>query len=304
MFDSETMNYYEIMTYWGFSDAELIKRFHPDSPRIVAKIGTGNGHYILKGIPDIRDGESRGEQTIRGNVSAHQFLGNQKRIAPRIFPVKNSDQKYYLKKDGYWFYLIEFIEGRPMQDTPEDEFVLGKLARRLHSLEGYSCPSALNENKRRFYKWFRDKSFKATFDVLLDSLPDFGRYDRCLIHTDLGPHNTIVRSNGEAALVDLDDSGIGSRYLDLGWAFIMQFVEHTENMQLSYRFDLAQAFLKGYYKAAQITEKEYDLLWQGAVYMHISYMQSYGPDAIDSLWKILQFGLAQKPILWEMIKNT
>ena len=102
-------------------------------------------------------------------------------------------------------------------------------------------------------------------------------------------------------LIDLDDSGIGSRYLDLGWPFIMQFVEHTEQMHLSYRFDLAKAFLRGYYETARISPKEYDLLWQGAVFMHISYMQSYGPDAVDSLWSILQFGLEQKAALWEML---
>ncbi len=102
-------------------------------------------------------------------------------------------------------------------------------------------------------------------------------------------------------LIDLDDAGIGSRYLDLGWAFIMQFVEHTEQMRLSYRFDLAQAFLEGYYGTARISRMEYDLLWQGAVYMHISYMQSYGPDAVDSLWNILQFGLEQKTALWQLL---
>lgn len=59
--------------------------------------------------------------------------------------------------------------------------------------------------------------------------------------------------------------------------------------------------MKGYYETVQIPEKEYDLLWQGAVYMHISYMQSYGPDAVDSLWKILQFGLEQKSVLWKMM---
>lgn len=303
MYDFQTINLYEIVTCWGLANAEIIKLSHPDAPRIVAEISTGNGHYILKGIPDTGDEESRGEQTICGNVSAHQFLGNQKGIAPRIYPVKGSGQKYYLKKSGYWFYLTEFIEGRPMQDTPEDELMLGKLARTLHSLEGYSYPSALNESKQHFYGWFEEKPFKAAFDELLDSLPDFSKYDRCLIHTDLGPHNAMISTEGKAVLIDLDDSGTGSRYLDLGWAFIMQFVEHTKDMKLSYRFDLAQAFLKGYYGTTQITEKEYDLLWQGAVYMHISYMQSYGSDAVDSLWKILQFGLAQKTILRKM-QNT
>lgn len=303
MYDLGTLHLYEVMTYWGFSDIRLIKQVRPDSSRIVAEIDTENGRYILKGIPNAGDEESRNEQTIQGNVSAHQFLGNQKGIAPQIFPIKGSTQKYYLKKDGYWFYLLEFIEGHPMKSTPEEEFLLGSLARRLHSLEGYSCPSALDEDKRHFYSWFRNKPFKAAFNALLDSLPDFSRYDRCLIHTDLGPHNTMIKVSGEAVLVDLDDSGIGSRYLDLGWPFIMQFVEHTKNMQLSYRFDLARAFLKGYYGAMQISEEEYSLIWQGAVFTHISYMRSYGPDAVDSLWEILQFGLAQKSALWEMIKN-
>ncbi|MDE6748412.1 MAG: hypothetical protein K2K21_05020 [Lachnospiraceae bacterium] len=68
----------------------------------------------------------------------------------------------------------------------------------LHSLEEYSFPSALNENKQRFFSWFSEKPFKASFDMLLDYLPDFEKYDRRLIH--------------------------------------------TEDMQLSYRFDLVLAF--------------------------------------------------------------
>ncbi len=101
-------------------------------------------------------------------------------------------------------------------------------------------------------------------------------------------------------LSDRDDAGIGARHLDLGWPFIMQFVDfnhQTEKMQ--YRFDLALSFLRGYYGERRLTGEEYDLLWQGAVFMHISYMQVYGPDAVESLWKILRFGMERKPELWE-----
>ena len=52
MYDPQSLNLHEILTYWGFSDAKLIKHFHLDSPRIVAKIENENRHYILKGIPD------------------------------------------------------------------------------------------------------------------------------------------------------------------------------------------------------------------------------------------------------------
>ena len=37
--------------------------------------------------------------------------------------------------------------------------------------------------------------------------------------------------------------------------------------------------------------------------MHISYMQVYGPYAVDSLWKILKFGIEQKETLWGMLKK-
>ncbi|MDE7044746.1 MAG: hypothetical protein K2O97_06980, partial [Acetatifactor sp.] len=64
MNDTQTINIQEIMIYWGFTDAEPVKCFHPDSARIVAQIRTGGGDYILRGIPDAGDGESRGEETI------------------------------------------------------------------------------------------------------------------------------------------------------------------------------------------------------------------------------------------------
>ncbi|MBQ6660642.1 MAG: hypothetical protein IJM57_04345, partial [Lachnospiraceae bacterium] len=58
---------------------------------------------------------------------------------------------------------------------------------------------------------------------------------------------------------------------------------------------------RGYYGEAPVAREEYDLVFAGAIFMHVSYMQSYGPYAVDSLWKILQFGIAQKEPLWKMI---
>lgn len=122
------------------------------------------------------------------------------------------------------------------------------------------------------------------------------------IHSDIGPHNSMRRNTGELVFIDLDDAGVGSRYLDLGWPFIMQFVDlNHSTKEMHYRFDLAKAFLSGYYENDRISENEYDLLWYGAIFMHISYMQCYGPYAVDSLWNILKFGIEQKDILWNYI---
>ena len=59
--------------------------------------------------------------------------------------------------------------------------------------------------------------------------------------------------------------------------------------------------LKGYYGEAAVSRKEFDLIFYGAEQMHISYMQTYGPYAVDSLWKILNYGMEQKEVLWNMI---
>lgn len=61
-------------------------------------------------------------------------------------------------------------------------------------------------------------------------------------------------------------------------------------------------FLKGYYGDELISRSDYDLIWQGAVYMHISYMKCYGPDAVKPLWRILKFGMKQKEVLWKRLK--
>lgn len=284
----------EALKHWELPGAELLEQFRKDSPRLIFKVRAENGFYILKGIP-----EEKPEEVIRGNVEVHRFLGNEKGIAPRIFAAR--DGSFYVKEGGFWFYLLEFIDGKTPEASVENEELLGRLARQCHSYKEYPYPTGLTEDKQRFYEWFAEKAFKPEFDRLLDGLPDFCKLDRCLIHTDLGPHNVIITPDGQMVLIDLDDAGLGSRYLDLGYPFICQFVEHDDKMNLRYRFDYAKALLKGYYGEEEISRPEYELLWQGAVYMQISYMQCYGADAVDSLWRILKFGLEQKEALWEKL---
>ena len=282
------------LEYWGFSDMEIIQQVNDEeSTRWVFHVMADGRHLLIKGLP-----EEKSEDVIKGNTLAQKYLGNQKGLAPKL--IYTPDGAPYIKLEDYWFYVMEWIAGENLEETPQDEYDLAVLAKKLHSFREYDYPCALTENKQMFYEWFADKPFKAEFDAILDSLPDFKTLDRCLIHTDLGPHNSVRNKQGEVMLIDLDDAGIGSRHLDLGWPFIMQFVDFNHDTEeMKYRFDLAESFLKGYYKDSELTGEEYDLLWHGAVYMHISYMQCYGPYAVDSLWSILKFGMAQKEVLWE-----
>ena len=40
-----------------------------------------------------------------------------------------------------------------------------------------------------------------------------------------------------------------------------------------------------------MSREEQELLFAGAIQMHVSYMQTYGPYAVDSLWAILRSGM-------------
>lgn len=283
----------QALKYWGITAFTLLERYHEKTERILCSIEAAGHIYFLKGLP-----REKAEETVLGNVRAQEYLGNREHMAPAI--IYTADGKSYIGEGDYWFYLMEYIKGSNLEETTADEYVLGQMARKLHSLRDYTCSSSLKQDKSRFYDWFVEKPFKPEFDRILDGLPDFTQYEQCFIHSDLGPHNAMRRNTGEVVFIDLDDAGIGSRYLDLGWAFIMQFVDFNhQTEEMRYRFDLALAFLQGYYGDEPLSNAEYDLIWQGAVYMHISYMQVYGPDAVDSLWKILLYGMAQKKELWE-----
>lgn len=241
-------------------------------------------------------------ETVIGNTKAHMFLGNQIGLAPRLIALP--DGRPFLKEGTYYYYLLEYVEGRQLLETIEDEYILGKASRELHTLEGYDHPCSFNseEQKNVFLGWFSEHEFKKEYDDIINGLPNFSDYDQCFIHTDIGPHNAVLSNEGKVIFIDLDDAGIGSRYIDFGWPFIMQFVDYNKKTQkMRYRFDLAKAFLKGYYGDKNITKEELDMIWNGAVYMQISYMQCFGPEAVIPLWSILKFGMAQKKRLYDML---
>ena len=284
-----------VMHTHGFGAVEIHERYNPSSPRIIYKLTAGGEAFILKGIPD-----TVAEPIIQGNVGAHEFLGAHG-LAPALIPFPDGER--YIRKCGFWLYMFGFVDGRTLTDTDEDERDLGALARRLHSLKGYALKTWFDGDRTPYYEMYRDRHFKPEFDRLLNEMPEFRTLAQCFTHSDIGPHNAMRKKNGEVVFIDLDDSGIGCRYLDLGYPFIMQYADLRDG-EFSYNFDAAISFLKGYYSGERPSREEYDLLWQGAVFMHISYMDCWGEDAVERQWQLLQYGLSQKEPLWEHITEV
>lgn len=288
-----------ILQNWGICHADILENFETHKDKIVCKIKTEIGTVVLKAQP-----ANSKEEFITGNITAHEFLGNLHHMAPKI--LYRPDGTAFWKNEDYYFYLMEFIEGRKAQETLEDERLLGHASAQLHQLSGYQRKSTYDTKAiiKQAKDWFSEYTWKAEFDEILTTLPDFDKYKQCFIHTDIGPHNAIVRNNS-IVFIDLDYAGIGSPYIDLGWPFIMQFVNYNRQTQeMKYEFELAKAFLEGYISLNPLTRFEYDLIWHGAVLMHISNMKCYGKEAEQPLWDILQFGMKSKDELYRMIYNT
>lgn len=280
---------------WGFEHAEVIEEYDVSGGRIVCKIRTESSDVVLKGIPNTID-----KTVIESNTKAHEYLGNINGLAPSLLSLP--DDSHYIRHDEYYFYLMTYIGGRQLQETADDEYLLGKKTRQLHQLHDHRVASPLYvPNKIKEYRsWFKEYDFKEQYNSIIDALPDFEMYDQCFIHTDIGPHNARYNKDGEVVFVDLDDAGHGPKYLDLGWPFIMQFVDYNKSTgEMKYQYDLAVAFLSGYFADGTIDKQTYDRIWEGAIYMHVSYMKTFGPEAVEPLWNILNFGMNQKDKLYE-----
>jgi Ser/Thr protein kinase RdoA (MazF antagonist) len=291
-------NILEILNHWGIKRGEILQQLNTYADRPVYKIQTEMGVVLLKGhSADVS------EEFIVGNIHAHEFLGNLQHMAPKLY--YKTDGSGFYRDDNHFYYLMEYIDGRQGQETVDDEILLGEATAKLHTLSGYTHLSTYHVPAiiKRAKGWFFDYDWKCEFDELLDSLPDFDNYKQCFIHTDVHPQNVIIRDN-KVIFIDLDDSGLGSPYIDFGYAFIMQFVNHNKKTQeMKYEFELAKAYLEGYMRLVKLTRFEYDLLWSGAIISHINLMKCYGPDAEIPLWNILKFGLAQKDKLFEMVEG-
>lgn len=284
-----------VLRHWGMQDAVVLKQYETLGGRIVCKVQTDAGLVILKGQPIAVP-----KERIISDISAYEFLGNRHRMAPRI--CYRPDGTALWKDAVYWYYVQEFLDGGQAEETAEDERLLGMAAAAMHKLTGYARPCLFHvgESLQKFETWYSDRPWKAEFDALLRQMPNFDQYRQCFIHTDICPANVIIRE-GSAIFIDLDGAGCGSPYLDLGWPFISQFVKYDKKTkELGYKFDLARAYLAGYCSEFPLSRTEYDLVWWGAVYTHIYNMQWYGPDDMDPLWEILNFGLAQKGALLQL----
>lgn len=288
----------EIASFWGFNNIIIKKTFEAKGGRSVDLISTEQGDFILKVFnTDI------GKKQISKFTLALQYLNNKNiKLSPKV--IESQTKQLYSKFCDRYVYLMEYVEGRQLNEVPEEEYALGQAAAVLHTYDDYCIESELNTNAitKDMYQRFYEYPFKKEYDKVVEMLPDFDNYKKAFIHTDIGSHNAILSKEGKIIFVDFDDAGRGSIYIDAGYPLITQFVRYQKNGELKFNYDNAKAFYEGYFSKQKPNLKEKELIFHGAVFMQLMYMPCYGEEGVKPMWEILNFALKNRDRIMSALK--
>ena len=86
----------EALKCWAFEDICIMEQFHEESTRLTYHVLADGKQLLIKGLPD-----EKTENVIKGNTLAHEYLGNQKGLAPKL--IHTLDGASYIKQEDYWF---------------------------------------------------------------------------------------------------------------------------------------------------------------------------------------------------------
>lgn len=293
------INLNKALSFWGISEFVVFKVVESNEERIIYFIRSDGKEYVLKVF---ESGHPKG--FLEKDTAVLEFLGrNEKKISPKL--MKTIGNEKYIKVDDNYMFLMEYIKGAEVSESIQDEFKLGQTAARLHLIENCTYGSGINVYKQMFnmYGRFENFSFKEEYDEIIDILPDFTSYKNCFIHTDIAPHNAIKTEEGEIIFIDFDDAGVGPMYIDLGLPLIVQCVCFKDilpgqvigkNDKPYFKYEAAKAFYEGYYSVTPLSSEEKELIYYGAIFMHLIYMASCPDEEAEYRWAVLKYAINNK----------
>lgn len=261
---------------------ELLKK---SGERTVYKVSADEGTFIFK-IAD----PAKSEATVLKDTQILRFFEEVDYPAPRL--LLSREHTNYVLHDGKCIYALSYLEGSEPASNKENYAKLGEVTAKLHSLKGYTIPTDFTAEVEIPTMLARAEKFgmEARYAELVKALPDFSRLPTCLIHTDIGSHNSIQLPSGKIVLVDWDDAGIGTRILDLGFPLICDFV--TKDL----RFDKerAEAFYKAYCSIVELTDEEKEHLFDAGLFYALSYTIFDDSGIVEGQWQKVLWAIEHK----------
>lgn len=269
---------------WPLSNVELHEVYRA-VPRIVRRISSDQGDYVIKAADPSKDKEA-----IERDTATFDFLESKQFPAPRLLHA--TDNQKYVYQDGRFWYVLAYINGNAnIEGTPQNWRAIGRLMGRLHSLDGYTQASdfTCNSEITRMLKRAAKYNIGEEYIKLVRNLPDLSNLSQAFIHTDIGKGNVIQQKDGNLVLVDWDDAGLGTRILDVGFPLICAFVKDN-----TFEAENAKAFYQGYVSKVTLNAEEQAHLFDAALFFILSYSIFDGFGVHQENWQKAQFAVAHR----------
>lgn len=225
-------------------------------------IRTTKGDYLLKIL---------NFQTEKELEKELEVMDRLKDKLPCSFPLLTKNKKHYINYHGSIVLVKKFINGKPIlrgeQLSSKNLAQLGKYYAIIHKTRNIS-----NVPKKDLYTDLQnffdkiDKSFpeykiaKFSFSLLKAHRFEPSNFPKGLIHADLHTENILVYNNKIVAILDFEDSHIGSFVYDLGICILDTCWKRNGLSR-----ERIETLIEGYESIRKLTEKEKGHLLDSAI---------------------------------------
>lgn len=277
--------------FWPLTNVKIGRILQKSGKRIVCEIFANEGAFVFK-VAD----PSKTEEKIKLDIFAFDFLKDKNfQNIPALLKTKEGEG--YKKLENQFVYVMERIDGKAPERTPENWAQLGDIATELHSISGYPYETlfTVESEMPKFSETAAKLSFACEYMNLVKSLPNFSDLSASLIHTDIGPHNAIQKPDGLIVLTDWDDAGVGTTILDLGFPLICHFVTD----ELNFEKERAVAFYNAYFAKRSLPKEEKSLIFDAGLFFALMYIP-YGDT--EKHWQRIKFAVENKELISSVLK--
>jgi Ser/Thr protein kinase RdoA (MazF antagonist) len=277
---------------WKFKKIELIHAYPCAGNKAVYLIGTDKGKFIMFAF-----GKFIREDDIIRYTQALAYLNSKAlKVAPRILEDKDGD--FYREICDKYVYIMEYVDSsRELTLNPEDEYKLGRITALLHSFDDCEAKCGMppiDQIVAGSYEKLKDYPWKSELYEVIDSLSKSNNYKQTFIHVDLSPHHALIDKDNKVFLIDFDNCGKGSIYMDVGYHIIANFVHHYTPGQFIIYNESATAFFEGYSSVSKLEYGDKQLIYDATIIRMLQRIEYYKSGSPYDGIKKLEFLIAHK----------
>ncbi len=252
-----------LIEQWALSDVINVSAVKKTTVgRMVFRVDTKDKSYALKVYAP-----SRKKEIVEKDIYLLRLL--EKRGFPACVLRNTSNGEGYGAINGSYAYVYDWIEGKNPESTTETFEKLGDMTGRLHTIsEPYPYTSDFKPATeiQKLLATAKSKGIDQKHVDLLLSIRDLSQLPQGMIHTDIGPHNSLERPDGELVVIDWEDAGLGPMVIDIGWE-----LEQCLSDESLFETEKAKAFLHGYQEHRTLTTEEKSHAYDAALFFAFLY---------------------------------